>query len=362
MSLTHKSQSALEYMMTYGWAILIIVIVAGVLYSFGIFNPSSSASTTITGFSGLGVTQAACIQGGALQLQTGNALGYTVNITKLNTTGSSGQVVSIPTTIIISPSQSQSAFIPNACTSTTGASYSDQVTITYTEPGQVFSGPYFSDGKVSGKSVTSTPNLAAYVTGNGFITLSNYNIVATNSYTWSFWFYPTVWPAGNNGILGQSSTGSGNPYMIEQNNATCSQRLQFSDSGGGGGHTTYACVSLNSWQYVVGEYNYSTGYMSLYINGLLVNTSGPSITSRSASPFYFGHFFAGNYSGKLLGIQIYNVTLSSSKISRLYAEGLGGSPISNVNLMGWWPLTGNANDYSGNGNNGVPTNVQWVSP
>ena len=28
-----KSQSALEYMMTYGWAILIIVIVAAVLYS-----------------------------------------------------------------------------------------------------------------------------------------------------------------------------------------------------------------------------------------------------------------------------------------------------------------------------------------
>ena len=33
-----RSQSALEYMMTYGWAILIIVIVAAVLYSFGIFG------------------------------------------------------------------------------------------------------------------------------------------------------------------------------------------------------------------------------------------------------------------------------------------------------------------------------------
>ena len=36
-----RSQSALEYMMTYGWAILIIVIVAVVLYSMGIFSPSS---------------------------------------------------------------------------------------------------------------------------------------------------------------------------------------------------------------------------------------------------------------------------------------------------------------------------------
>ena len=39
MGLTHKSQSALEYMMTYGWAILVIVIVAAVLYSLGIFSP-----------------------------------------------------------------------------------------------------------------------------------------------------------------------------------------------------------------------------------------------------------------------------------------------------------------------------------
>ena len=42
-----KSQSALEYMMTYGWAILIIVIVAGVLYSLGIFSPSSSAGNSL---------------------------------------------------------------------------------------------------------------------------------------------------------------------------------------------------------------------------------------------------------------------------------------------------------------------------
>ena len=46
-----RSQSALEYMMTYGWAILIIVIVAVILYSMGIFNPSSSVTFTSSGFS-----------------------------------------------------------------------------------------------------------------------------------------------------------------------------------------------------------------------------------------------------------------------------------------------------------------------
>ena len=36
-----KSQAAMEYLMTYGWAILIIALALGVLYSLGILNPSA---------------------------------------------------------------------------------------------------------------------------------------------------------------------------------------------------------------------------------------------------------------------------------------------------------------------------------
>jgi len=35
-----KGQTAIEYLMTYGWAILIILIVAGVLAYYGIFAPA----------------------------------------------------------------------------------------------------------------------------------------------------------------------------------------------------------------------------------------------------------------------------------------------------------------------------------
>lgn len=38
---TFKLQSAMEYLMTYGWAILIIAVVLGALFSLGIFNTSS---------------------------------------------------------------------------------------------------------------------------------------------------------------------------------------------------------------------------------------------------------------------------------------------------------------------------------
>ena len=74
-----RSQSALEYMMTYGWAILIIVIVAGVLYSLGIFSPSSSIGTTITGFSGISVT-AATANASIFEIQIINNAGYQATI------------------------------------------------------------------------------------------------------------------------------------------------------------------------------------------------------------------------------------------------------------------------------------------
>lgn len=41
-----KAQSAMEYLMTYGWAIIVIVIVLAVLYLFNVFNPSGYVGNT----------------------------------------------------------------------------------------------------------------------------------------------------------------------------------------------------------------------------------------------------------------------------------------------------------------------------
>ena len=59
-----KGQSALEYMMTYGWAILIIVIVAVILYSMGIFNPRASVTASSSGFSPFAASAAICSSSG----------------------------------------------------------------------------------------------------------------------------------------------------------------------------------------------------------------------------------------------------------------------------------------------------------
>ncbi|MEE9573885.1 MAG: hypothetical protein V3W20_12600 [Candidatus Neomarinimicrobiota bacterium] len=42
-----KGQSATEYLMTYGWAILIVIVVAMCLYLLGVFNPETFSDDSL---------------------------------------------------------------------------------------------------------------------------------------------------------------------------------------------------------------------------------------------------------------------------------------------------------------------------
>ena len=85
-------------------------------------------------------------------------------------------------------------------------------------------------------------------------------------------------------------------------------------------------------------------------------------TLEPATYFNIGLFsYQGAYfPGKISNVQIYNTSLSPSEIQALYQEGIGGAPIDLKHLVGWWPLNGDANDYSGNGNNGQMNNVNFI--
>ncbi len=352
MSLTHKSQSALEYMMTYGWAILIIVIVAGVLYSFGVFNPSSSASATITGFSGLGSVTAECFPGGGLVLQLGNSVGSAIQITKINTTSQTGTHISVNFSTNIALGSTVNFAMPSACANSTGTKYSNVVSITYTEPGQVFPGPYFSTGVVQGKAVSQ--GLAANFTGDGIIVAYGSSGFGTNT-TMAFWERVISPPSGccNGDMVILSNANNGGQSWVRYQNTTS---YDFSDE-------FYTAIGPNlQWNLIVVTHS-APGSDKFYLNGTLVHTG--SSGQRAFSDVDMGAWQNGPsqfYTGKLADVQVYNTTLSAQKITQLYNEGFGGAPLLNENLTGWWPLDGNANDYSGNNNNGVPTNVQWVSP
>ncbi len=137
-------------MMTYGWAILIIVIVAGVLYSLGIFNPSSSISTTITGFSGLGSVTAQCMPNAGLLLQFGNSIGQEINVTSINVT--SPIEVRVNPNALVPTQQSSEFFVPSSTLCVPNSKYSISVSVTYLNVGSVFPGPYFSAGTIASQA------------------------------------------------------------------------------------------------------------------------------------------------------------------------------------------------------------------
>ena len=366
-----RSQSALEYMMTYGWAILIIVIVAGVLYSLGIFSPSSSISTTITGFSGFAV-QGACIQGGAIQMQITNGLGYTVNITAVNTTSSGGQSASIPVSVIIPADQSQSVFVPGACPSPTGSSFSDFIAVTYTEPGQTFSGPYVSNGKISGRSVDQTPGQV------GRFSPPNGTVIASNDTSYmqlttippqsgligeNFTFTVVLWAKMpfrdqaqwmSDTFLGWSLIGTLGSYyqaaLIDSSPLDMALHTCHYDAHSGNIYSVNSAFG-NTWQFFA--YTSKHPYYAFEMNNSYENESNSDTHSGGASPLIIGaSFLCGDPGiiGEMADIQIYNISLSQTQLQALYAEGLGGAPtITNASLVAWWPLDGNTNDYSGHG-------------
>ena len=66
------------------------------------------------------------------------------------------------------------------------------------------------------------------------------------------------------------------------------------------------------------------------------------------------------FNGQIANVQIYNISLDQSQITALYLKGIGAAPVDPVHTVGWWPLNGDTNDYSGNNNNGAPTAVSYT--
>jgi len=130
-------------------------------------------------------------------------------------------------------------------------------------------------------------------------------------------------------------------------------------------------IPLNSWSNIVMTLSYNGASLSYsgYINGVYKNsgTGSRSIPGGSYLMYYpLGPSDSTNcgdggasFNGQMANYQFYNTSLGHSQISKIYQNGVEGLPVDGQNLVMWWPLNGNANDYSGNGNNGVGTNVEF---
>jgi len=133
-----KGQTAIEYLMTYGWAILIILIVAGVLAYYGIFAPAGFLGPSAKGFAQVSIVSPWDVSSNTLRVQFENRVGSSITIT--NVSADEGSTVPVPpiacSAISLSlaageRSTAQTLTCNGIGTLTTGSSYTIYVIITY---------------------------------------------------------------------------------------------------------------------------------------------------------------------------------------------------------------------------------------
>ena len=213
---------------------------------------------------------------------------------------------------------------------------------------------------------TCNNELPQYVAGFNGVSGSNIIILnpsfssLANGFTISVWIEPTANTFG--AIFSTNCFGfrinPGNPYGVA-----------FAGPGGGCAPNLNAGSTssmLNTWSFLTVVGGPSTQF-KVYDDGVLVYSPVSSSFAMPNSIVAVGMGLTNlptatnAYTGGMADVQRYNASLSANEVTALYQEGIGGVPLNLNNLVGWWPLNGNANDYSGNLNNGAPVNVVYTS-
>ena len=293
----------MEYLMTYGWAILIIAIILVALFSLGVFNSANFAPKAPPG---------------SCQVFRPNGPGTTFD---LNLEGEcNGELPQYVATGFAGPRS-------GGCHNQTYLCVSNESCVRIG----------------ASESITNIPE-----------------------FTYSVWFYASPF------ALNYSS---GALLLSMNNDSSDITRLIFGQSGlssmssgplNFGATVNGVSKSFNSqplypdtWYEATTTFNGTlfTGY----INGAQVqNETFASGNAFVGSAIYIGCYGAQIpstvqfFNGSIANVQFYNTSLSQSEVKALYDGGIGGAPVDILHIVGWWPLNGNAQDYSGNQNNGGP--------
>ncbi|MCL5239012.1 MAG: LamG domain-containing protein [Candidatus Marsarchaeota archaeon] len=211
-------------------------------------------------------------------------------------------------------------------------------------------------------SANSTGILSANFNGSSStINVGNSNSLMPSSFTISGW---AEFPSNSAWMMvDRAAGGTSGAYYIYGNYVSTGSGngpdcVTYSSSGSRK-DTFFGQLNLNTFYQLTCEFNSSTGTVKTFVNGVLINTTKGASLGQNADNVLIGNYAGGGYftNGNYSNIQFYNTSLSLAQVSSLYREGMAGLPVTGAGLVGWWPLNGNANDYSGSGNNGTATNV-----
>ncbi|MDE1856458.1 MAG: DUF2341 domain-containing protein [Candidatus Micrarchaeota archaeon] len=136
--LASKAQSAMEYLMTYGWAILIMAVVLVSLFSLGIFNKGSVITSACLANPGFFCSRPLLNTTGALNITVGQLSGSTITLTSIgcsNSTAPPIQTTGLNSIVLVSGESVPLVLNCPITANTVGTSFTGTVWIGYTASG-----------------------------------------------------------------------------------------------------------------------------------------------------------------------------------------------------------------------------------
>lgn len=126
-----KSQVALEFLMTYGWAILVVLVAIGALAYFGVLSPDKFLPNKCTLSSGI-----ACLDHKAdltlneVTVVIQNSLGYDISLISVSASDCTDD--STPAGLV---NGAKGTYVMTSCTFASTSKYSGDVNVSYTNTG-----------------------------------------------------------------------------------------------------------------------------------------------------------------------------------------------------------------------------------
>ena len=119
-------------------------------------------------------------------------------------------------------------------------------------------------------------------------------------------------------------------------------------------------VGENEWSHIACTYDQSTMVRQIFVDGQMIANDVAQF-GFSGDTFLRLNGGGGDKVGLLDQVRFYNRVLTADEIGQLYRYERIGPPSLTRGLVAYYPFDGNANDESGNGNNGTPSgNYQFL--
>jgi uncharacterized protein (UPF0333 family) len=144
LKMKKKGQAAMEFLMTYGWAILAAVIAIGVLAYFGVFSPGKYMPEASICNQPFDCSESAAATTG-ITLMLRNGLGDAVNVGSVAVDGCG----TYSTPFTINDSKTQQVDVTCSPALVSGAKFKGDITITYKKSGGTL--PQISTGSITKK-------------------------------------------------------------------------------------------------------------------------------------------------------------------------------------------------------------------